>query len=736
MENRVFGARSTEECGWSFGERLRSFRGRAGLPQHELAERAGVSVRTLRDIEQGRVRRPQTRTVQLLADALGLDADAARQLSPPAHGAVRPAGGRSGDRRPGDERLHIGILGPLSVRYRGAETPVQATKVRRLLALLALQHPEPAGLGEITHALWPDDPPRSYQSLVHTYVSQARRLLLPSDSVAGLPAESFLTRTHTGYALALDRDQVDLTRFQDLSLRARQAHRAGDTAAAHDLAGRAYRCWRGPLLAGEPLLPHHPAATAAARQRVESLLLYADLALQLHRPGQVVQALRGAAEEEPLHEGLQAALMLALASCGEQQEALRVFAAVTAGLDQELGVQPGDELRRAHLRILHQELPWPRTGPVAERTPAGATAPVRRLPTAPPPTAPPRPRPSQIPAASTGFVGRGAELEQLDRLLLPTCERDGQVPAALVTGFPGVGKTALAVRWAHRVRERFPDGQLYGDLHGYGDRRALDPGKVLASFLRALGVRDTEIPDTLDEAANLYRTLLSDRRMLIVLDNAREESQIRPLVPGTARCAVLVTSRNTLPGLVARDGVPRIALDVLDRDEALALLGQLVRGGRVEAEPLAARALVRHCGGLPLAVRLLAARVAEYPGSALAQLCVELQEAGAFTDLPVASDDLFAAAHAAFEPSYRSMPEPVRRCFRLLARTGGRLVNAYTMADLAQTTPPEATHVLRRLVGASLLRECGPGRFSVPAPLLRYARRLALREDTERLQAV
>ncbi|MEV7439714.1 BTAD domain-containing putative transcriptional regulator [Streptomyces sp. NPDC091204] len=733
MENRVFGTRTTEDCGWSFGERLRSFRGRAGLPQHELAERAGVSVRTLRDIEQGRVRRPQTRTMQLLADALGLDADAARQLSLPARGAVRPAGGRPGDRCPGDERLRIGILGPLSVRYRGAETPVQATKVRRLLALLALQHPEPASLGEITHALWPNDPPRSYQSLVHTYVSQARRLLLPSDSVAGLPAESFLTRTHTGYALALDRDQVDLTRFQDLSLRARQAHRAGDAAAAHELAGRAYRCWRGPLLAGEPLLPHHPAATAAARQRVESLLLYADLALQLHRPAQVVQALRGAAEEEPLHEGLQAALMLALASCGEQQEALRVFAAVTDRLDQELGVQPGAELRRAHLRILHQELPWPRTGPVAERPPADAPAAVPRPATAPPP----RPRPSQIPAASTGFVGRGAELEQLDRLLLlPAFERGGQVPAALVTGFPGVGKTALAVRWAHRVRERFPDGQLYGDLHGYGDRRALDPGRVLASFLRALGVRDTEIPDTLDEAANLYRTLLSDRRMLIVLDNAREESQIRPLVPGTAGCAVLVTSRNTLPGLVARDGVPRIDLDVLDPDEALALLGQLVRGGRVEAEPLAAMALVRHCGGLPLAIRLLAARLAEYPGSGIAQLCVELQEAGAFADLPVASDDLFAAAHAVFEPSYRSMPEPVRRCFRLLSRTGGRLVNAYTMADLAQTTPPEATHVLRRLVGASLLREGVPGRFSLPAPLLRYARRLALREDTERLHAV
>ncbi|MFB6579356.1 BTAD domain-containing putative transcriptional regulator [Streptomyces sp. NPDC056402] len=297
-----------------------------------------------------------------------------------------------------------------------------------------------------------------------------------------------MSRTHTGYVLELERDQVDLTQFQDLWARARQAHGAGDAEAAHELAERAYGCWRGPLLAGEPLLPHHPAAMAAARQRVESLLLYTDLSLQVRRPERVLGALRGATEEEPLHEGLQARLMLVLASCGEQREALKIYSEVARGLDRELGVQPGDELRRAHLRILHQQLPWPRTGPAAAWAAfdAPAAPPVR-------PAAPPaRPRPSQTPAASTGFVGRTAELKRLDRLLLPTGERVGQVPAVLVTGFPGVGKTALAVRWAHRVRERFPDGQLYVDLHGYADRRALHPQEALASFLRALGVPDGE----------------------------------------------------------------------------------------------------------------------------------------------------------------------------------------------------------------------------------------------------
>lgn len=691
---------------WSFGERLRSFRGRAGLTQRELAERAGVSVRVLRDIENGRVHRPQARTVRRLADTLGLDVHEVRQFSAPGRDTPRP----------GDERLHIGILGPLSVRYGGVETHVQAVKVRRLLSLLALHHPEPAGLGEITYALWPNDPPRSYQNLVHTYISQARRVLLSSGSGAGAPAPSFLTRTHTGYVLALERDQVDLTRFQDLSARARQAWGAGDVEAAHELAARAYGCWRGPLLAGEPLLPHHPAATAAARQRVESLLLHADLALQLRRPEQVLHALREATEEEPLHEGLQARLLLALASCGEQGEALRIFSEVTRRLDRELGVQPGDELRRAHLRILHQELPWPSPGP-GRPVPGEPPAPEAR-----PAVAAPAQRPSQIPAATPGFVGRAAELRRLNRLLLPVGERDGQVPAALVTGFPGVGKTALAVRWAHRVRDRFPDGQLYVDLHGYADRRPLHPADVLAQFLRALGVPDRDISGTLDEAANLYRTRLSGRRMQIVLDNALDESQIRPLVPGSPGCAVLVTSRNTLPGLVARDGVSRISLDVLSEDETLTLLARLLGNDRVEAEPLAAIALARYCGGLPLTIRILAERLAEHPGAGIAQICMGLWDTGAFREGPVEGDDLFAAVHAAFDLSYAALPAPERRFFRLLARAERRHLNAYGVADLTGTTPPTATRMLRRLAGASLLQEYAPGRFSLPSPLMRYAR--------------
>lgn len=709
---------------WSLGERLRSFRGRARLTQRELAEQSGVSVRVLRDIEHGRVRHPQKRTVQRLASLLGLDAHEARELSMTGRQAVQSS----------DHRLRIGILGPLSVQHGDIRREIRAPKVRQLLTLLALHHPEPTGLGEITLALWPQNPPRSYQNLIHTYVSQIRRLLLPPDGEPGTPTA--LARTHTGYVLTLDRDQVDLTRFQDLLARARQAQDAADTAAAYELAGLADRCWRGPLLGDEPVLTQHPAAMAAARQRVENLLLYADLALRLRQPEQVVHSLRALTEAEPLHEGLQARLMVALASCGEQSEALRVFAEVTRRLDGELGIAPGEDLRRAHLRVLHQQLPWTGNGGCAQPSEGG------ERPPSPEPEPPARvlslavTNPFQLPAETTDFVGRAAEVKRLDRVLLAPGTRGGQVPVALITGIPGVGKTALALHWAHQVRERFPDGQLYIDLHGHAFRRPRHASEALAFFLRALGIPDDEIPVTLDEAANLYRTRLSGRRVLVVLDNARYASQIRPLVPGTAGCAVLVTSRNTHSGLVVREGAQRVDLDVLTQDETFALLARRSDRERIEAEPLAAMALGRHSGGLPLAIRILAARLAEYPQVSIAQFCAALEDLGLFHEPRGGGGDLFSSVRAAFDLSYTALPEPERRFFGLLGVTDGRPISAYTVAELAGTTPLEAMRQLRHLVDVSLLQEYAPGRFTLPGPLLRYAQGLAVpdEEDVEHLQ--
>ncbi|MYU25353.1 helix-turn-helix domain-containing protein [Streptomyces sp. SID8352] len=688
------------------------------MTQRQFAEASGISVRTLRDIESGRVEQPQARTLRALAVVLGLDADEIRRSM--TNSRKSAAQDRSG--------LRIGILGDLTIERGGIVSDVRSLKLRRLLSLLALCHPQSASFDVIGSTLWPKEPPRSYQNLIHTYVSQARGLLRSSGSGSAGQAASYLIRTPTGYALSVGHDQVDLTRFRDLAKKARQSHAQGEAKVAYELAALAHQCWRGPILADEPQLALHPEATAAVRQRIENLLLYADLALRFEQPEQVVSALRAAAGDDPLHEGLQARLILALASCGEQYEALRVFADVTQRLDAELGLQPGPEIRQVHQRVLLQQLSWPRSVLLFRQTEDALR---ESRPSASP--LPPEVKPSQLPARTRHFVGRAAQLQELNQMLLAPGERDGQVPAALLTGPPGGGKTALALRWAHRVLDHFPDGQLYIDLHGHARRGPLDAQAALISFLRALGVPGEHIPDHLDEAANLYRTRLSGRRVLVVLDNARDEDQIRPLIPGDAGCAVLVTSRNTLPCLVARDGIRRIAVDALDDEEALMLLGRLLGPERTEAESLAAMALSRYCDGLPLVIRVLATRLAQPPCLSIAQYYVELQEAGLFRQ-PSLPGDLLSSVQVAFELSYAALPEPARRVFRLLGRTEGTHITAYTVADAAGTTPTEARWSLYQLVDASLLREYAHSRFSMPGPLLRYAKVLLDRE--EQFQAV
>ncbi|WP_103542810.1 BTAD domain-containing putative transcriptional regulator [Streptomyces sp. SM1] len=699
----------------AFHTRVRAYRLRTGMTQRQFAEASGIGVRTLRDIENGRVEQPQARTLRALAAALGLATDDVRRSM--AHGRKSAAQRGAG--------LRIGILGSLTIERDGMASDVRSLKLRRLFSLLALCHPQPASFDAIGSTLWPKEPPRSYQNLIHTYVSQARGLLRSSGSGSADQVAPDVIRTPNGYALSVGHDQVDLTRFRDLAEKARRAHAQGEAKAAYELAALAHQCWRGPLLADEPQLALHPAATAATRQRIGNLLLYADLALRFEQPEQVVPALRAAAEDDPLHEGLQARLMLALASCGEQYEALRVFAGVTQRLDAELGLQPGPELRQVHRRVLLQQLSWPGSGLPPRQTEETLR---ETRPSAPPP--PSEAKPSQLPSRTRYFVGRAPQMRELDQMLLAPGERDGQVPAALLTGPPGGGKTGLALQWAHRMLDHFPDGQLYIDLHGHARRGPLEAQAALTSFLRALGVPPEYVPDHLDEAANLYRTRLSGRRVLVILDNAHDEDGIRPLIPGDEGCAVLVTSRNTLPGLVAREGIRRVAVDALDDDETLTLLGRLLGPERIESESLAAMALARYCGGLPLVIRLIATRPAQHPGLSLAQYYVELHEAGDFRQ-PSLPGDLLSLVQAAFEPSYMALPEQARRVFRMLGRIEYTYITPYTVADAAGTTPAEARWCLYRLVDASLLREYAHSRFSMPGPLLRYAKTLLSRDEEQ-----
>ncbi|MFB6889353.1 BTAD domain-containing putative transcriptional regulator [Kitasatospora sp. NPDC056327] len=703
-----------------FGPRLRTYRRRAGLSQDAAAARAGISTRALRDLEHDRVRRPRPQTLRRLAGVLELTGGELTGLLAglSATAPAAPSRDTAGPR--------LLVLGPFVLDPGRTPAPVTGPMLRRLLGLLALKHPEPATQQEITDVLWPSGPPGSRQNLVHTYVSRARRLLEP-DRPHGAPPPA-VVRTPTGYRLAAPGDATDLGRFDGLLARATDGRRPPDRAAAYEALTRALRWWRGPVLAdADPALSRHPAAVAANGRRIRAALLHADTALLLRRPGEAVPLLGDLVDAEPLHEGLHARLILALAAAGEQAAALDVFGRLRVRLDEELGIAPGPEVRDAQLRVLRRQLPLapgPETIPVPAALPGAVPATVPAVPAVP--AVLPDPRPAQLPAAPGSWVGRHRQLRELDALVAP-----GPAPRphlVTVVGPPGIGKTALATHWAHARRAHFRDGQLFVDLRGHSRLPTLRPGDVLAQFLRALGTPPDRLPADEGEAAALYRTLLADRRMLIVLDNARDAEQVRPLIPGAPGCAVVITSRSRLAGLVASDGARRLGLDVLDPDEALHLLAGTVGADRVAAEEEAARRLVSICGGLPLAIRIAGANLLAH-GTGIADHCEELAGDDLIGRLHVEGDHR-STVRAAFELSYRALPAAARRMFRLLGRMPGPDLSADAAAALADVPPSASAVLLDRLGDAHLVQRRAAGRFGLHDLLRSYARELAGREET------
>ncbi|MEU3747016.1 MULTISPECIES: BTAD domain-containing putative transcriptional regulator [Streptomyces] len=693
----------------SFGPRLQELRGRAGLSQEVAAARAGISTRALRDIERGRVRRPQSRTLQRLAQALGLTNGELADLlatagTPPPRDAGRP---------------RLLILGPLSLQSGRTPVPVTSPMLRRLLGLLALKHPEPATQQEITDTLWPSGPPSSHQSLVHTYVSQVRRLL-EQGALRTVPPPT-VVRTPTGYLLEAPRNQIDLGHFDDLLAEAERLHRAPDPRAAYEALTRALQWWRGPVLAdGDPVLRQHPAAVVANERRVKAVLLHADTALLLGRSEEAVPVLWDMVNTEPLHEGLHARLVLALGSCGEQAAALNVYNRLRDRLDEELGIAPSAEVRDAHLRVLRQQLP------LAQRRAEPPASPERAVPAGPAGRAASSgPLPAQLPASAGSYVGRRRQMGELDALVSPDPARRSHLVA--VVGAPGVGKTALAKHWAHARREHFADGQLFVDLRGHSPLPTLRPADVLAQFLRALGAPPDQLPADEDEAAALYRTLLADKQMLIVLDNARDAEQVRPLIPGAQGCAVVITSRSRLAGLVASDGARQLVLDVLDPDEARQLLGSTIGERRVAAEEEAARRLVRVCGGLPLAIRIAGANLLARDAG-IADYCAELAGDDMLSRLRIEGDRR-STVRAAFDLSYRALPAAAQRMFRLLSLIPGPDVTVAGAAALADSGPAQAACLLVSLTNAHLVRERAAGRFGMHDLLRSYGRELVSREE-------
>ncbi|HEU4423141.1 MAG TPA: BTAD domain-containing putative transcriptional regulator [Pilimelia sp.] len=686
----------------TLGELLRSRRGSLGLSQRELARRAGLSLRALRNIEQSRVRRPHPKSLRRLAEVLRLP-----DVEPDGtHGA---AGGSSDP-----ATLRIAVLGPLEVS-RGRAIDLPAARMRYLLGLLAIQPGQVVSAEEIVDALWGSQPPRAWQESLHHYVWRLRGLLEP-ERPRRAPART-LVRARGGYRLELDADQLDLLRFDRLAAQARRAASAGDPRQALRLWAEALRCWRGPVLAGlGAALRQHPAAVAIAGRRAAGTLSYADLAIDLGRYEEAAASLRANVADEPLQEGLHARLMVALAGLGQQAAALTVFAELRTRLADELGVAPGPEIQHAHLRVLRHEVPAGRNEVTAggNGVPAGWVA------------------PAQLPADVPGFIGRAEAVARLDALL--DSHDRGRTTAVLITaigGAAGVGKTALAVHWAHRVAGRFGDGQLYVNLRGFdATGSAMHSEEALRGFLTTLGVPAERIPTTLEAQVGLYRSLVANRRFLIVLDNANDAEQVRPLLPGTPGCLALVTSRKQLSGLVAVNGAHPLAVAPLARAEARELLRARLGRRRVDAEPDAVDEIVTRCAGLPLALAIVAARAATRTHFPLAALAAELRDNPGGLD-GFDGGDPAADIRAVFSWSYRTVSAAAAKLFRQLGLHPGPDITAPAAASLAGTPVRRVHRLLAELVDASLISEPAPGRYAFHDLLRAYAAEQAHGHESE-----
>ncbi|MBG0819644.1 tetratricopeptide repeat protein [Planomonospora sp. ID91781] len=698
----------------TLGELLLAYRRRAGVTQRELAGRAGVGVRTLRDIEQGAVRRPHARSVRRLIEAAGLSAAELDLLQEaPGPGPLREAPGpgpiqeaaESLPPHPGDPVLRIELLGPLTVRVLGRAADLRPPMQRRLLGLLALQADRVVTHTEIVDFLWGEEIPATYPDLVHTHVSRLRRFL--GGAGAG---EELISRTGAGYRLALASGQSDLLDFTDLVARAAAHRDAGETEDAERAYEEALSLWRGqPLADLAPHALHHPVAVAVSQQRLAAALDHADLALGHGHHQAALERLREVLPAEPLHEGLNARIVLALAASGQRAAALRAFGDLRDRLRDDLGIEPGPELRDAHTRALGQE--------------AAAQA------SAPPPSGlRPDAVPAELPADIATFTGRERQISRLNDHLTAADARPAAAGLSVISGTAGVGKTSLAVHWSHRVRHRFPDGQLFYNLHGYSDSAAKTAADALSGFLTALGVPPANVPLDVDARISLFRTMTADRRLLLVLDNVTGPDQVRPLLPANRHSAVVVTSRNDLSGLKVHGDALIVELDVLDDGEAVALLTRLLGAGTHDASPELLGELARLCARLPLALRIAAANISRGAYGTVQEYLTALRAGDRIAELAI-DDTRSTAVEAAFALSYAALPPRAARLFRLISLVPGVDFTLDAAAALSGSGAAETRRELTRLATAHLVDRYEPGRYRFHDLLRLYAAERAAEEE-------
>jgi DNA-binding SARP family transcriptional activator/Tfp pilus assembly protein PilF len=602
--------------------------------------------------------------------------------------------------------MEFGLLGPLTVRCGGVEVPVPPGKQRVVLATLLLNSNRFVPLDDLAEALWGPGPPASARATMQNYVMRLRKSL----------GDTRIATQPGGYQISVDPGELDVSRFETLLGSARVAARDGLWDQAADQAGTALALWRGePLTGVESELLALREGPRLAELRLQALETRIDADLHLGRQSEVVGELRQLASAHPLREHFHGLLMLALYRDGRQGEALAAYQQARDVLIDELGTEPGTELRELHQRILTADPAL--EVPEAARPTAADPAPVV---------------PRELPGAIRHFTGRANELAALSGLLDQQAGEDAP-PAVVISaigGTAGVGKTALAVQWAHQVADRFPDGQLYVNLRGYDPGQRMTAADALAGFLRALGVPGPDIPAEEDERAGRYRSLLAGKRMLVVLDNAGDVGQVRPLLPGTPGCVVLVTSRDALAGLIARDGAARLELDLLQLADAVSLLRALI-GNRVDADPQAAAALATRCCRLPLALRVAAELAAARPQIPLAGLADELADQQQRLDVLDVGGDPRTAVRAVFSWSYRHLDPDAARAFRLAALHPGTDFDACAVAALTGTATGQGRRLVEVLARAHLVQAAGPGRYGLHDLLRAYAAEQAHAIDSE-----
>ncbi len=597
--------------------------------------------------------------------------------------------------------MWFGLIGPLQVRHDDVALLVPAAKQRILLAALLLAPGNVVSSARLTELVWNGRPPAGAAVTLRSYVGRLRQALGP--------AGQRIVTADAGYLIKAGEDEIDLSSYARLCGSGEAALQARSWQQAASLLDEAEQLWRGSPLADIPcqaLKDTEVHLLEQLRQQATQWRIEADL--QLGHFSKVVPQLYALSAEHPLREPFHYQLMVALYRSGRQADALAAYRQARGVLVSEIGVEPGAELQLLHQRILAG------SADLAAPAELGPSAPLSQLPDVP----------RQLPPPVPNFVGRATELQQLSG--------ESAAPAMLITsigGTAGVGKTALAVQWAHQVTDRFPDGQLYVNLRGYDPGQPMSAADALAGFLRALGVASRDIPLEEGERAARYRSLLADRRILVLLDNAGNANQVRPLLPGTPGCMAIVTSRDALAGLVARDGARRLDLELLPLTDALLLLRMLI-GDRADAEPEAAAALAACCCRLPLALRVAAELAASRPGASLASLARDLADQQQRLDLLDAGGDVHAAVRAVFSWSYRHLDPASARVFRLVGLHPGTAFDTYAVAALAGITTSRAGQLLALLRRAYLVQPTGPGRYSMHDLLRTYASELAATCDS------